>query len=152
MAFTFISIIGLLLIVLLAYIFENTINPNFNKSLLTVISVIIAIIPPILWLTVFYRQDRLNPEPKGLVFKTLILGALVQKAAYAPIISLVFPQGNRSITALGSNLIINIILIAIIQEAVKLLSVRYSVYPSREFDEDIDGIIYGSALGLVLQP
>jgi RsiW-degrading membrane proteinase PrsW (M82 family) len=145
---TFISIIGLLLIVLIAFIFENTINPNFNKSLLTVISVIIAIIPPILWLTVFYRQDRLNPEPKGLVFKTLILGALVQKAAYAPIISLVFPQGNRSITALGSNLIINIILIAIIQEAVKLLSVRYSVYPSREFDEDIDGIIYGSALGL----
>lgn len=145
---TFISIVGLLLIVLVAYIFEKTINPNFNKGLLTVISVIIAIIPPILWLTIFYRQDRLNPEPKSLVLKTLILGALVQKAVYVPLISLVFPQGNRSITTMGSNFIITIILIAIIQEAVKLMSVRYSVYPSNEFDEDIDGIIYGSALGL----
>jgi len=145
---TFVSIIGLLLIVLIAYIFENTVSPNLNKSLLTVISVFIAIIPPILWLTVFYRQDRLNPEPKSLVFKTLILGALVQKAAYAPIIALIFPQGSRNITVLSGKLIVIIVLTAVIQEAVKLLSVRYSVYPSREFDEDIDGIIYGSALGL----
>lgn len=145
---TFISITGLLLIVLIAFIFEKTINLNLNKSLSTIISVIIAIIPPILWLTVFYRQDRLNPEPKSLVLKTLILGALVQKALYVPIISFVFPQGNRSITTMGSNLVITIILVAVIQEAVKLLSIRYSVYPSKEFDEDIDGIIYGSALGL----
>ncbi len=145
---TFISIAGLLLIVFIAFILEKTISLNLNKSLSTIISVIIAIIPPILWLTVFYRQDRLNPEPKSLVLKTLILGALVQKALYVPIISFVFPQSNKSITTMGSNLVITIILVALIQEAVKLLSVRYSVYPSKEFDEDIDGIIYGSALGL----
>jgi RsiW-degrading membrane proteinase PrsW (M82 family) len=145
---TFVSIAGLLLIVLIAYIFEKTVSPNLNKSLMTVISVFIAIIPPILWLTVFYRQDRLNPEPKSLVFKTLILGALVQKAAYAPTMSLVFPQGSKNVTALSGNLIVIILLTATIQEAFKLLSVRYSVYPSSEFDEDVDGIIYGSALGL----
>lgn len=145
---TFISIIGLLLIVFIAYVFEKTINPNFNKNLLTFISVIIAIIPPLLWLTIFYRQDRLNPEPKSLVFKTLVLGALIQKAIYVPLVSLLFPSGNSGFASIGNKMVITIILIAFIQEATKLLTVRYSVYPSNEFDEDIDGIIYGSALGL----
>lgn len=145
---TFISIIGLLLVVLIAYIFERTINPNFNKSLLTAISVAVAIFPPILWLTVFYRQDRLNPEPKSLVVKTLILGALIHKAIYVPIFSYVFPQESRNITTVGARLVVTVIIIAVIQEAIKLLSVRHSVYPSKEFDEDVDGIIYGSALGL----
>lgn len=145
---TFISIVGLLLIVLLSYIIEKTLDPSLNKSLLTIISVIIAVIPPLLWLTIFYRQDRLNPEPKSFVFKTLLLGALVQKAIYTPLISLVFPNGETSLSTIARNYFITLILVAMIQEAAKLLSVRYSVYGSKEFDESIDGIIYGSALGL----
>ncbi len=145
---TFISMAGLLLIVLIAYLIENTISTNFNKTLLIIISVIIALIPPLLWLSIFYRQDRLNPEPKSFVFKTMLLGAIVQKAIYTPLVSLVFSGSNNGITSIGSRLFVNIILIAIIQESLKLISVRYSIYPSKEFDEVIDGIIYGSALGL----
>ena len=145
---TFISMAGLTLIVFIALFFEKTISPNFNKTVKIIISIIIAIIPPLLWLTIFYRQDRLNPEPKSFVFKTMVLGALVQKAIYTPVVAIVFPNGNSGITSIGSKLIVNIILIAIIQESMKLLSVRYSIYPSKEFDEVIDGIIYGSALGL----
>ena len=145
---TFISLAGLLLIVLVAYIIEKAINLDFNKDLLKVISLVIAVIPPILWLTIFYRQDRMNPEPKGLVFKTLILGALVQKAVYTPVISWIMPHSSRGSTVISGKLITAIVLTAVIQEAIKLLSVRYSVYSSREFDEAVDGIIYGSALGL----
>ena len=39
---TFISMAGLLLIVFVANLIENTITSNFNKTLLTIISVIIA--------------------------------------------------------------------------------------------------------------
>lgn len=145
---TFISMAGLLLIVLIAWIIENTISPSFNRTLLTIISVIIALIPPLLWLSIFYRQDRLNPEPKSFVFKIMLLGALVQKAIYTPIISLAFYGSNSGISSIGGRMIVNIILIAIIQESLKLIAVRYSIYPGREFDEVIDGIIYGSALGL----
>ena len=138
---TYISMVGLLLIVLIAYLIEYTISPNFNKTLLKVISVLIALIPPLLWLSIFYKQDRLNPEPKSFVFKTLILGALVQKAIYTPIVTIIFSGSNSGIKSIGSNLVISIILIAIIQESTKLLTVRYSIYPSKEFDEVIDGII-----------
>lgn len=99
---TFISMAGLLLIVFIAYIIENTISPSFNKTLLTVISVIIALIPPLLWLTIFYRQDRLNPEPKSFVFKTMLLGALIQKRFTHPLSHLssrVIPAGLHLLAA-----------------------------------------------------
>lgn len=144
---TFISIGGLLLIVFIATIIEKALNPDFNRTLLTAISVIIAIIPPLLWLSIFYRQDRLNPEPKSFVFKTMLLGALIQKAFYAPVAAFLFP-GASSLSTQAGNYLLTIALIAMIQEGFKLLTVRYSIYPSKEFDEKIDGIIYGSALGL----
>lgn len=140
----FISIPGLLLLVFLASVAEKNLNPG--TGLYKIISVITAVLPSVLWITVFYSQDRRNPEPKSFVFKTLILGALVQKAVYAPVISLIFPKGNTSYLAL--DYISTVIMTAVIQEAVKLLAIRYSIYSGGRFDEKIDGVVYGSALGL----
>lgn len=145
---TLVSIVGLILVVLFSYIIEKAWINNMNPVLLTIVSLFIAFLPPLIWLTVFYRQDRLEPEPKSFVFKTLILGALVQKALYAPIMAIVMPSEQASRRNAISDYVFTIILIALIQEATKLLTVRYSIYPSKEFDERIDGIIYGSALGL----
>jgi len=144
---TFISIGGLLLIVLIAAIIEKALNPDLNRTLLTIISVIIAIIPPLLWLSIFYRQDRLNPEPKSFVFKTMLLGALIQQALYAPLVSYLFPSAS-GLSTQAADYYFTIVLMGMIQEGIKLLAVRYSIYPSKEFDEKIDGIIYGSAMGL----
>lgn len=144
---TAVSIIGLLVVVLFAWMIENSLNLDFNPTLLTVISLLIAFVPPLIWLTVFYRQDRLQPEPKSLVFKTLILGALLQKAFYMPLMAAIMPETQKG-TSFVSDYIFTVLLVALIQEASKLLTVRYSVYPTREFDEKIDGIVYGSALGL----
>ncbi|HPU22179.1 MAG TPA: PrsW family glutamic-type intramembrane protease [Thermoclostridium caenicola] len=143
---TAVSIVGLLLVVLFSYIAERTLDLTIHSTLRTLISLLIAFVPPLIWLTVFYRQDRLDPEPKSFVFKTLILGALVQKALYAPVISVVMPEAQAGPNA--SDYILSVVLVALIQESMKLLSVRYSIYVSKEFDEKIDGIIYGSALGL----
>lgn len=145
---TFISMAGLLLIVVLSFIIEKTVAASFSRNLMTIVSVIFAVIPPLLWLTIFYRQDRLNPEPKGFVFKILLLGALVQKAFYTPIVALAVPNGNTTLSAITRNYILTVIIVGIVQESSKLLAVRYSVYTSREFDEKVDGIIYGSAMGL----
>lgn len=143
---TSVSIVALLLVVLFSYIAERTLDLTIDSTLLTLISLVIAFVPPLLWLTVFYRQDRLDPEPKSFVFKTLILGALVQKALYAPVVEAVMPEVKSGPSV--SDYIFSVILVALLQESVKLLSVRYSIYVSSEFDEKIDGIIYGSALGL----
>lgn len=145
---TSVSIVGLLLVVLLSYIAEKTLNLSINSTVLTIISLLIAFVPPLIWLTVFYRQDRDCPEPKSYVFKTLILGALVQKAIYVPLMAAIMPGIQNGPRNVVSDYIFTIILVALIQESMKLLSVRYSIYNSPEFDEKVDGIIYGSALGL----
>lgn len=145
---TSVSIVGLLLVVLFSYIAEKTLNLSINSTLLTIISLLIAFVPPLIWLTVFYRQDQKCPEPKSFVFKTLILGALVQKAVYVPLMAVIMPGIQNGPRNIVSDYIFTIILVALIQESMKLLSVRYSIYNSSEFDEKIDGIIYGSALGL----
>ena len=57
---TFISMAGLLLIVFVANLIENTITSNFNKTLLTIVSSDIALIPPLLWLSIFIvRTDSI---------------------------------------------------------------------------------------------
>ena len=91
---TTVSIVGLLLVVLFSYIVERTLDLSINSVLRSLISLFIAFVPPLIWLTVFYRQDRLEPEPKSFVFKTLILGALVQKALYVPIMNIVMPEAQ----------------------------------------------------------
>jgi len=143
---TAVSIVGLLLVVLFSYIVERTLDLSINSLMRSIISLFIAFVPPLIWLTVFYRQDRLEPEPKSFVFKTLILGALVQKAIYAPLMDFVMPEMKTG--PIITDYIFSVILVALLQESMKLLAVRYSIYVSDEFDEKIDGIIYGSALGL----
>jgi protease PrsW len=53
---------------------------------------------------------------------------------------------------MGSNLIINILgsifIVGFVQEFLKYAAVRYTVFNSVEFDERVDGIIYGAAAGL----
>jgi RsiW-degrading membrane proteinase PrsW (M82 family) len=68
---TLVSLVGLILVVLFSYIIEKSWINNMDPVLLTIVSLIIAFLPPLIWLTVFYRQDRLEPEPKSFVFKTL---------------------------------------------------------------------------------
>ena len=136
---TLVSIVGLLLVVLFSYIIERTLDLTINSTLLTLIPLLIAFVPPLLWLTVFYRQDRLDPEPKSFVFKTLILGALVQKAVYAPVMSVLMPEART-----GPNItdyIFSVILIALIQEYEAAFQLGKHLCPD-EFGKRIDGI-YG---------
>jgi len=46
------------------------------------------------------------------------------------------------------NLLVSILVIGFTQEFLKYAAVRYSVYMLPEFDERMDGILYGTASGL----
>lgn len=115
---------------------------------LLIAGLIMAVVPAAIWLVAFYQQDRLEPEPKSYVIGVFLLGALLAQAIGQPLIRGFF--GVQNIT--GNNILIDIlvsILIAgFIQEFLKYAAVRYTVYHSAEFDERVDGIIYGAAAGL----
>jgi RsiW-degrading membrane proteinase PrsW (M82 family) len=53
---------------------------------------------------------------------------------------------------LGASLLVEllgaILIVGFVQEFLKYAAVRYSVYTSAEFDERLDGVLYGTAAGL----
>src|SRR5688500_3097835 len=54
------------------------------------IGLLLTIVPALLWLGLFYAQDRLEPEPHHYVVGLLILGALLGGAIEQPLLRDIF--------------------------------------------------------------
>lgn len=105
-----------------------------------------SLIPGILWVWFFYRQDRYEPEPRRLVIRAFIYGM----AAVVPVALIEMPFGplltrppNLAVLLLGA-----VFIVGLAEEYAKYLAVRLSVYSLPEFNEVMDGIIYAVAAGL----
>jgi RsiW-degrading membrane proteinase PrsW (M82 family) len=137
--------------VVTAWLVELVAGIHHPVNLGTMLAVVMAGIPAILWLGFFYLMDRHEPEPKQLVAGVCVLGALiaapladfVQSQAVPPL-ALAVP----GLSAFSLDRVVYAILIAgLSQEMCKYAVVRYTIYMSREFDEPMDGIVYMMACG-----
>lgn len=108
----------------------------------------LALVPAVLWLAFFYAQDRLEPEPKGYVLGVFVLGALLAAAVGIPIVRELFRVQDWLGKSPLTNLLGSILIVGFVQEFLKYAAVRYSVYNLPEFDERLDGVLYGTAAGL----
>jgi protease PrsW len=109
---------------------------------------VMALVPALVWLVAFTQQDRLEPEPKHYVFGVFILGALLAQAVGQPLIREFFRVQDWASGSAVVNILASILIAGFIQEFLKYAAVRYTVFYSGEFDERVDGIIYGAAAGL----
>ncbi len=120
-------------------------DPHLDGVALLVVGVLLAVIPALIWMLAFYQQDRLEPEPKALVFAVFLLGGILAAAIGQPLLRNSFHVqdwlGNDVVTTiLGS-----ILVVGFVQEFLKYAAVRYTVFRSHEFDERVDGIIYSTS-------
>jgi protease PrsW len=102
-----------------------------------------GILPALVWLAFWLREDAKKPEPKGAIIKTFLFGML------AVIIVLPFQLAVKSILpTLG---VLSFLLWAIIEEWFKFTAAYYSGLHSREDNEPLDPLIYmiTAALGFV---
>lgn len=98
--------------------------------------------PAVFWLWFFYKKDILEPEPKSLVIRMFVYGmALVAPAS-------LLEEGLGSSLFMLPDLWITILLAPVIEESLKYLLVRHSIYTYREFNEPMDGIVYAAAVAL----
>ena len=107
------------------------------------VALVTGIIPTILWLFFWLREDRFQPEPKGLLALTFIAGALS--------VFLVLPLGQYiKNTGLGGTQLIFVF--ALIEELVKFGVVYVIDFNSSYLDEPIDYAIYliTGALGFAM--
>jgi RsiW-degrading membrane proteinase PrsW (M82 family) len=119
-----------------------------------------AILPFVLsfaWLLFLRRFDRARPEPMWLVAVTFALGALsvIPAAGVELGLSSASPWLDPAMSTLGGqwralplSLAVFTLTIGAVEEGAKWLAAWSFAAHRREFDEPVDGIIYGSAASL----
>ncbi len=143
------SIVVLVLFVLLIYGIEQLLQPLLTGSGLLVVGVIISIVPAFIWLAFFYRRDRLEPEPKQMVFQLFLLGALLANGIGVPLVDGWFDVPNwLSSSPVWAQLLGGWLIVGMVQAFLVYAAVRFTIYNHVEFDEETDGVVYATAAGI----
>lgn len=107
---------------------------------LLLLNTLLAIIPALFLVIYFYRRDRQKPEPKALVWKIFLLGFF--SVIPAVILELVLDPLTRGYHGTAKNLVDAFLVVALVEEGLKLLVVRLFVFNRKDFDEINDGLVY----------
>lgn len=111
------------------------------------ISLLIALAPALFLIWYFNHRDKYEPEPKRKILKIFLLGAMmVIPAAIAE--PLLINAVGKVVGGLFNIFIISFFIIAPIEEILKYFAVRRWIYRSTEFNEIMDGIVYGVSASL----
>jgi RsiW-degrading membrane proteinase PrsW (M82 family) len=143
-----VTIVVLVVFAVLVAVLASLTDPILEGTALVLAGVVVAVVPAALWLIFFYLQDLLEPEPKRYVIGVFLIGALLAGAIGNPIMRNVFRVQDWIGFSFLVNLLASILIIGFVQEFLKYAAVRYSIYLLPEFDERMDGILYGTAAGL----
>ncbi|MEK7464591.1 MAG: PrsW family glutamic-type intramembrane protease [Patescibacteria group bacterium] len=109
---------------------------------ITIFTALAAILPGLVWLLFFLRED-IHPEPKKLILYTFAMGAL---ATIPVLITQVASQGV--FLSLSHEIIILIVILALIEEIFKFAAAYWAINKNPEFNEPIDAMIYMIAAAL----
>ncbi len=85
-----------------------------------------------------------------MVVGVAILGALIGSAVVLPLLSDALDVSSWLPRSPAVNLLGSILVVGAIESFAVYAAVRFSVYGSAEFDERVDGVVYGSAAGVGL--
>ncbi|MBI5878595.1 MAG: PrsW family intramembrane metalloprotease [Chloroflexi bacterium] len=121
---------------------------NLDQTALIVIGLFLAIVPTGLWLWYFYRQDRLEPEPKTKIAGVFLLALLLTDAVGLRIVGPLFNVSQWAVINRTTSLLANILIFGFTFETIKYVAIRAIVYATDEFDERMDGVVYGTTAGL----
>ena len=106
------------------------------------IPIILAIVPALLFVWYYYKQDKQKPEPKGLIIKTFILGIVITLPVIIVELIVNSFEGFFGWLPLLYPLFRAFVVAALCEEVFKLLIVKIYVYNKFDFDEMMDGIVY----------
>jgi RsiW-degrading membrane proteinase PrsW (M82 family) len=124
---------------------------------LAALAVVLPFVLSLAWLFFVRRFDRAQPEPWSIVAATFMLGgASVVPAALAEVgWSRLSPWLDPSLATMGGRIValplalpVFALVVGLSEEGAKLLGAWSLAFHRREFDEPVDGIVYGSASAL----
>ena len=106
---------------------------------------LVTIIPSLLILAFFVFSDKFR-EPKKSIIKVFIHGILITIPAY--FLNTAFGDYFYNRTLVSEHLIGSFLTAAPLEEGLKFLVLYFLVYKMKDFNEPIDGIVYGVCVSL----
>jgi len=115
-----------------------------DASAYVALMVLSAVVPGLLVLYFFIRSDRF-PEPPGVIFRTFVLGvcAPIAAAVAAEILGKIFDGRFAVLGSLADPLLRAVVHAAIPEETMKFLILVLYCARHSEFNEPMDGLVYG---------
>ncbi len=143
----YIGIVILIMISLVSSILFKDYIIQLHGAFLIVIPLFIGVVPGLIWLYFFYHKDKYEKEPVLVLVGVYVLSAVIAYFLSYQLESFIRTKLHYELEPL--QLFFHSVLIyACLQELIKFLVLRYSIYHSVEFNEPADGIIYGATIGL----
>src|SRR3989344_5322974 len=106
-----------------------------------------ALAPSFIWLAFFLQEDT-YPEPNRMVLKVFLLGMLVTIPAIYLEIFLEGFLSSFSLPQIGYLLLYFLFGVALVEELLKYIVVRFGVFSNAAFDEPVDVMFYMIIAGL----
>jgi RsiW-degrading membrane proteinase PrsW (M82 family) len=136
-----------ILFLLFFYLIGNDISLNVEGVWKHLSLTILVLIPSAIWTLFFYFQDRIEPEPAAFVMVSFLAGMAFASLFALPLEKNIFNinqwlYASTTFLSLGS-----IIVIGGVASFMVYLVIRYGFYPTKEFDEPADGMVYGAFIG-----
>ena len=114
----------------------------------------LAVVPPLLLMILIYKKDKYESEPKGLLFKCALFGALsVIWSIVAELAALyVIDSAMRYSSRIMVTAVTAFLGIAVIEETGKFFALRLATWKDPHFNYTFDGIVYSvfASLGFAL--
>ncbi len=141
------QIVGMALFSALVAALASRLGP-LGRAAQIAFGLVLGLVPSLLWIGYFYRQDRLEPEPKTRLAAVFLLAALLTEALGRRVMGDWFGAANWASGNAGIALLASILIDGFVLQATVYAAVRAIVYATPEFDERMDGIVYGTVAAL----
>jgi protease PrsW len=106
---------------------------------------ILAVLPGLAISFWIYFKDRYEKEPHGLLLLAFLWGCASTVPA---ILGQMYFRGLDKAEDLWSIALLSFGVIALTEELSKFIFLRFFAYPKRDFNEPMDGIVYGVMIGM----
>ena len=146
----FLNIFFLLGFLLLMFLVGNRVLISGEGGIKLILLVLMVFVPSAVCVLFYYLQDRKEPEPVEYIIYAFLAGMAAASLGVIPLWVL-FLRIQDWIYASSSLFMRGTILVVSPLAAVALYAVvRYVFYPLKEFDEPVDGMVYGAVAGVGL--
>jgi len=143
------NIVFQVMFLVVLFLFGRDVTLAARGLLQTAAGLVLVFVPCLIWTFFFYWQDRIEPEPTHYVIVALLVGMALASLFGLPLENRIFKVDAWIYTGGGATTLIlgSIFVIGVISSFLFYLGIRYGFFPSKEFDEPVDGMVYGAFIG-----